>query len=362
MNDAECYCKRAYAAYTTHSFSDNPDDQALRCFTTSIPESSQQDVHLSYHPSPHPAIVIMPFADFCKAHPAQAEALTRGGEQSWGIRQIYAFADAFAQRSLVIYVLPGAVIEKAIELDTLLASLATDAAYETYKIMIGAYARVKFTNNRNLFVPTSVITTVWHIEPYAHLYVLETEQTHPQTLHSAHLFVCEEYATINMHAVFRAGFLTKHWIDMRMQGRGAHFTLRSIGLALHEQQLSIITEQHHTAPHTLADVSLATVVDHDARSSYHGRIHIAPTAAHSESKQRNPVLLLADTARATSVPSLEALVDQIHCVHATALGTLDVQQMQYLQSRGLSYEQAKRILVQGFLQTAVPHVLCKPLL
>lgn len=354
MNEYMYYRQRAYTAYTTHSFSGNPDDQALRCFTHSAPANLQQEPPAPHHASPQPEIVIMPFSDFYTTHPEQAQKLAAYGEQSWQVRGIYSYADAFAHQSLVIYVRPGTLIAEPIALHKIIKHISEQNSYAAYKIVVGSHARVSFTNTHISLSAAAVITTLWYVEPYANLCVIENQESHDKSLYSAHLFACEAYSTVNVYAIFGAGSLTTQWIDMRMHGSGAHLRLRSIGIALQkQQQLSVITEQHHTAQHTTVDVSLATVVGKDARSSYHGRIHIAANASHSESKQRNPVLLLAETARATSVPSLEALVDEVHCVHATAMGTLDTQQMQYLQSRGLSYEQARRMLVQGFLQTAL---------
>ena len=64
----------------------------------------------------------------------------------------------------------------------------------------------------------------------------------------------------------------------------------------------------------------------------------------------NRNLLLTDGARADSVPNLEIETGEIEGAgHASASGRFDDEQLFYLQARGISVDEARRLVVLGFL-------------
>jgi Fe-S cluster assembly protein SufD len=59
---------------------------------------------------------------------------------------------------------------------------------------------------------------------------------------------------------------------------------------------------------------------------------------------------LTDGARADSVPNLEIETGEIEGAgHASASGRFDDEQLFYLQARGISVDEARRLVVLGFL-------------
>lgn len=63
----------------------------------------------------------------------------------------------------------------------------------------------------------------------------------------------------------------------------------------------------------------------------------------------NRNLVLADGARADSIPNLEIETGEIvQAGHASATGRFDDLQLFYLQARGIPEDQARRLIVRGF--------------
>jgi len=68
--------------------------------------------------------------------------------------------------------------------------------------------------------------------------------------------------------------------------------------------------------------------------------------------------LLSENAKARSIPKLEILADDVRCKHGATIGTIDEAETFYLQSRGLSYEEARSMIVEGFFEQVfekIPH-------
>ena len=64
-------------------------------------------------------------------------------------------------------------------------------------------------------------------------------------------------------------------------------------------------------------------------------------------------LLLSDKSISNSKPELEIFADDVVCSHGATVGNLEEDEIFYLQSRGISVEQAKKILIEAFLHDTV---------
>lgn len=64
--------------------------------------------------------------------------------------------------------------------------------------------------------------------------------------------------------------------------------------------------------------------------------------------QQNNNLLLSDEATINSKPQLEIFADDVKCSHGSTVGQLSRESMFYLQSRGISEQSARAMLVNAF--------------
>lgn len=113
--------------------------------------------------------------------------------------------------------------------------------------------------------------------------------------------------------------------------------------------LDTTTDIQHLAAETFSDQLVKGVVGGDARGVFQGRIHIARDAQQTEGHQLHRALLLSDQAEIDVKPELEIFADDVKCSHGAASGELDEEQLFYMQSRGISIEEARQMLVEAFL-------------
>ena len=106
--------------------------------------------------------------------------------------------------------------------------------------------------------------------------------------------------------------------------------------------------QDHAAPRTRSDLLFKGAVEDEAQSVYSGLIRIRKDAQKSNANQSNRNLVLTEGAEAKSVPNLEIEADDVKCSHASTVGPIDEEQLYYLASRGVSPEEAERLIVLGF--------------
>jgi Fe-S cluster assembly protein SufD len=94
-----------------------------------------------------------------------------------------------------------------------------------------------------------------------------------------------------------------------------------------------------------------------AHTVWVGDVLIRAAAEGTDTYELNRNLLLTDGARADSVPNLEIETGQIQGAgHASASGRFDDEQLFYLQARGISESEARRLVVRGFLMEVVQQI------
>ncbi|MGR0219200.1 Fe-S cluster assembly protein SufD [Agromyces sp. ZXT2-6] len=121
-----------------------------------------------------------------------------------------------------------------------------------------------------------------------------------------------------------------------------------------EQQVFV----HHDAPHTRSRVTYKGALQGDgARSVWIGDVLIGNAATGTDSYEQNRNLVLTDGTRADSVPNLEIETGDIEGAgHASATGRFDDEQLFYLQARGITEDEARRLVVRGFLAEVVQQI------
>lgn len=138
-------------------------------------------------------------------------------------------------------------------------------------------------------------------------------------------------------------------LNARLLGPGANSDMLGLYFGDDTQHFDHNTSQDHVAPNTSSDLLYKGALDDQSRSVFRGIIRVYPKAQKTDAYQTNRNLLLSDDARADSLPNLEIQADDVRCSHGATVGQLDAESRFYLMSRGLSREQAERLVVLGFL-------------
>ena len=137
-------------------------------------------------------------------------------------------------------------------------------------------------------------------------------------------------------------------VDARL-GEGASFTLGAAQLGTGSQTLEIVTEVSHDAPNATSRQIVRSVLAGQATGTYLGKVSVARGAVGTDSEQSVRAMLLSRTATANAKPELEIYADDVKCAHGCAVGELDANGLFYLESRGLTPPEAKRLMLQAFV-------------
>jgi len=139
----------------------------------------------------------------------------------------------------------------------------------------------------------------------------------------------------------------------RLAGPGAHGKVTGAYASRGTQHLDFDTFQEHAAENTVSDLAFRGVLDGHSTSVWSGMIRVDEGAQQTDAFQESRNLLLSRDAHADAIPGLEIEADDVRCTHAAAIAQLDEEQIFYLRSRGLPEEQARHLVIEGFLAELV---------
>ncbi len=136
-----------------------------------------------------------------------------------------------------------------------------------------------------------------------------------------------------------------------LRGRRAETKNYGLFLGKGEQQFDIYSASIHQGEETKSDILMKGVLKDKAKGLYRGLVKIDEKARGSDGYQKEEVLLLGEEAEANAIPNLEIKNEEVRCTHGASVGSISGEKLFYLMSRGLSREDATKIIVEGFFES-----------
>lgn len=146
--------------------------------------------------------------------------------------------------------------------------------------------------------------------------------------------------------------LARRETHVMLQEIGASSEVNAVYIMNGWATLDTTTDIEHLVANTHSTQLVKGVVGGQAKGVFQGKIHIAPNAQQTEGRQLHKALLLSNEAEVDVKPELEIFADDVKCSHGATCGELDEEQLFYLRSRGISEEEARRILIEAFVNEA----------
>jgi Fe-S cluster assembly protein SufD len=149
-------------------------------------------------------------------------------------------------------------------------------------------------------------------------------------------------------------------METKLAGRGSSAKVTGAYAGDGSQHLDYDTTQEHAAEDTTSDLAFRGVLTDNSTAVWRGMIRVDRGAQRTDAFQESRNLLLSSTAHADAIPGLEIEADDVRCTHAAAVAQVDPEQLHYLRAHGLGDEDAKQLVVEGFLQELVERAVEGP--
>ena len=130
-------------------------------------------------------------------------------------------------------------------------------------------------------------------------------------------------------------------------------------LSKNKQHHELKTLVRHNDEKTKSHQKIKTVLDANSKGVFQGKIKVNSKAQKTDGYQLSKALLLDKDSEFDSKPELEIYADDVKCSHGSTSGNLDEEAIFYLMSRGINRDDAKKLLIKGFLTDSVESITNK---
>ena len=182
---------------------------------------------------------------------------------------------------------------------------------------------------------------------------------------------------INENSNFKYSFKDIHLeknshLEYFILSKGSKFLKNDINCSLNNEYGSVVlngiiylddkkhheikTNINHNEENCKSYQLIKSVLNENSKGIYQGKIYVDSKAQKTDGYQLSRALLLNDEVEFNAKPELEIYADDVKCSHGSTSGNVDENSIFYLMSRGLSYEQSKKLLTNGFLNEVIEKI------
>ena len=181
------------------------------------------------------------------------------------------------------------------------------------------------------------------------------------TVHLGHSnFILDENTLVKGFIFSKGAKLARIEANSILKGKNANFLLSAIYYGKEKQHHDITTFVHHDYKNCISNQVIRGVLDDHSKGVFQGKVKVSDYAQKTDGQQMCKSLLLSKNASVNNKPELEIYADDVICTHGATVGEIDKNMIFYLCSRGLSFKDAKLLLIKGFVLELIENISFKP--
>lgn len=148
----------------------------------------------------------------------------------------------------------------------------------------------------------------------------------------------------------------------KLNGDECESNLKSLYLAGNKNLVDLLYCQDIYGKNCVATIDTIGTLSDCARKNFKGTISFEKGCKKSYGDENEFCLLLSDTTKAKALPMLLCAEEDVDGKHSTSVGRVDEKQLFYIMSRGLSYQEALKLIVKAKFNQIVSGLFDKDLI
>ncbi|MEI9920087.1 MAG: Fe-S cluster assembly protein SufD [Bacteroidota bacterium] len=173
--------------------------------------------------------------------------------------------------------------------------------------------------------------------------------------------VQKDNSHVNTFTLLTDGTLVRNNLTIDIDGERCESHFHGLSLLNGETIGDHHTVVDHRKPNSFSNELYKGVMDDRSKGVFNGKIYVRPHAQKTNAFQSNRNILLSEQATINTKPQLEIWADDVKCSHGCTTGQLDDEAMFYLQSRGISKNDARAMLLYAFAMQTTELITIEPL-
>lgn len=152
------------------------------------------------------------------------------------------------------------------------------------------------------------------------------------------------------------GAYTRSRLESVMKESGASSENVEVVFGAGTQRFDTVSNITHSGPNTSGHAISKGVVKDKAKAIFKGMIRIEANAKNSRAYLAEHAMILSKDALADAIPGLEIETNDVKATHSASVAQIDEEEIFYLMARGLSEDEAKKLIIVGFFEPLVERI------
>jgi Fe-S cluster assembly protein SufB/Fe-S cluster assembly protein SufD len=152
------------------------------------------------------------------------------------------------------------------------------------------------------------------------------------------------------------GAYTRSRLESVMKESGASSENVEVVFGAGTQRFDTVSNITHSGPNTSGHAISKGVVKDKAKAIFKGMIRIEANAKNSRAYLAEHAMILSKDALADAIPGLEIETNDVKATHSASVAQIDEEEIFYLMARGLSKDEAKKLIIVGFFEPLVERI------
>ena len=153
---------------------------------------------------------------------------------------------------------------------------------------------------------------------------------------------------VNSFSFSLSGKLIRNNLQLALDGEGIESHMYGLYLLNKDTLADNHTVVDHKKANSFSNELYKGIMDDNSKGVFNGKIYVRPNAQKTNAFQANRNILLTDKATVNTKPQLEIWADDVKCSHGCTTGQLDEEATFYLQTRGISKDTARAMMLYAF--------------
>ena len=301
-----------------------------------------------------PRVTLMPLADAKRVWPERVRAL-QGRIVAPAADRFTALATAFQNCGAYVEIPAHLQLDAPLQIVWSARPGEPQAVFSQTLVRVGANARATVFE-RHLGSSESFVDGIVEIDiaPGARLdYVVVQEADDGARLFFSRAARCAADSAIGWHVADLGGALVRERTIAHLDGERAGAELNAFFFARGFGHVDSHALLEHGAPHTRSQTVARNAASGRGQGRFDGIVRIARNAHAADASMRDDALVLSRDAYFDSTPSLEIAAGDVRAYHAATVGSLDEDQLFYVQTRGIARDRAERMVALAFFEPAI---------
>jgi len=200
-------------------------------------------------------------------------------------------------------------------------------------------------------------TTEVLAKPGAHVDYSSIQLLGDQTVHVTNRAIealNDSHVTVSSLSLGSA--ISRSRMNFLLNGRGSSVEGFEIFFTDAKQRYDFETNLLHNSPDSTGSTQARGVLKGESQSIFKGMIRIVRGAKNARSYLAHHSMILERSAKSDAVPGLEIDNNEVKATHSASVAQIDEEQLFYLMARGLSPDEARKMVVLGFFEPVLSRV------